>query len=236
MNRSTGILTVLALSLLLRADSCTTTDVDVDVVNNFSLSRDFDVVNDQTIITTVVDSFDVGGAVRDALLALDHEGPVDTVTVVGMKAWFTRNAGLDTTRALTARVVERVEGGPDTRVPLLTTDLRTQQSPDTKVGRETIIFLAAEAIESEFMVRLQPAGSQAMQAVVDAAFAQYAATGDPDAVETRWLVVETVWSLAHAIVPQQGPRPAGVAGDDFTWRLRLNFQIVQRRQVGVYNP
>lgn len=142
----------------------------------------------------------------------------DTLLWVGTAARFVRSEGFDTGREL-----QIWAGEPGAEQFLLTT---RQAIPDNRAGRRAIVFAGGgTTFPEEFMLELQAQGAAELNRLTGAAFAEYDSTGD---ISTdRVLSVSARW---------QNECTVDDPPDDFTLQLRLNFQVVQRRETEVYNP
>lgn len=213
------ILAALSLSLLLRADSCTTVDRSIDTVVNFPVVFDIDVSGNTAPADTVVVTQDLSGAILAALEDIEGQGAdPDTLLWVGTAARFVRNEGFDTERDL-----QIWAGEPGAEQFLL---ISKPTIPDNRAGRSAIVFAGGgTTYPDEFMLELQARGAAELNRLTGAAFAEYDSTGD--ITTDRILSVSARW---------QNERTVDDPPDDFTLQLRLNFQVVQRRETEVYNP
>lgn len=214
-----GSIALLAImvSLLLRADSCVNEDRVVESVRPFSMAFPLDVSGSVAEVDTARVTRDLAEAALVVLQDLD-DTVADTVIWVGAEAEFTRNEGFNTRRTLTLSV-----GEPGLEAPLFSTP-RRDSIPDNDTGRSAIVYAVGEPFPDEFMLRVDPAGVQNLNAIVADALAEFLGTGD---LSPRPLSM--IGSFGSLRTESDPP-------DDFTLTLRLNFQVGFRRGTTVFSP
>ena len=217
----TLVLCVLAVSLLLRADSCTTVDRTIETPVSFFVEFELDVRGNTAPTDTVSAVTDLSSPLLAALDEIQSADLPDTVYWTGMSAVFTRSTGFDTTRRVSLTV-----GAPDSEQLLASTptNCRNCDIPDNRPGRSALIILPGNTFENEFQLVVTQPGVVALEEIANTALDEFLATGD---------LADTPLSMVAA---WDGDRTEDDPADDFTLRVRLNYQVLDTRSTEVYNP
>lgn len=213
------IVLVVAAALLLRADSCTTTDRAVEVPVPFQLVYDVDVRANTAVADTVTTTVDLAAPMLAALAARESDDVPAQAYWASMAAVFTRNDGHDTTRGLRLTIADA-----DTSVQFASTPTR-EPIPNNRVGTTALVGGGpGQDFEGQFQLIFETRRVGIFDVLANEALDEYRETGD---ITPRDVSLIAVWD---------NDRDPGDPADDFTLRVALNFQVADERQVEVYNP
>lgn len=204
------VLLVLAISLLLRADSCTTETRAVRAVAGTTL--EFTVIGSGRS-SAWTDTLDAGARLRGVLDRMQDVQNVDSVRVVGARMEFTRNEGFS---AIRLGNVLMGESGATQRI----LEFRAADSQAGTSGNASFTSVNQPPAAGEIRVNWKTAGVRNLHASADSFLARYLRG---DAAELR-LAVLANWTPA---APDTLP-------DDFDLLIRLDLQVSRRSDVEVY--
>lgn len=219
MKRILRVCLVAGLTLLLRADSCSTTDRQVETPLQFTLELDVAVVQNTDVETTVAVATDLAAPLLAALENRESDAIPDSVFWVGMSAVFTRNDGFDTTRDLSIAV-----GDPGAEIAFVSSPVPI---PSNATGETALVGIAGGVpFPDRFQLLIDSNGLAVLDLhrIANEALEEFRTTAD---VAPRDLSLVADWD---------NDRSPGDAADDFTLRVRLNFQMVDARDSEVYAP
>lgn len=222
--KTIAILAILALSLMLRADSCTVEQRDVSVVLGGQIPMEFSSVGYVDASGTDEGTFDFGIEILDAIEALELDGTPDTVIVTGGGFRVTRSDGHDARRSGSLNLDVTYTGGTPAAPADADFDLLDYNTPTNVAGTEGFAVSNSQPVSpADAFVLFSPAGLQAVNEYLDDFLDAYNTGGSPSL------------SVTGTVTWDSDPAPSQADPDDFTWEVFLQIQLRQTTETDVFN-